>query len=142
MSGPHVFLDESKEHGYVVVATLVLLNDLRWTRKRINELKMPGQRRVHFTTERDSRRREILEVIVATGARIRIYDAGRHGKDQRSARRACLDAVVDDLAVLKSEMLVVERDDSVIEADRRWLYERVRVAKCSSTLRYFHFARP
>jgi len=44
----HIFLDESKERGYIIVAGVLLPEDLAAARKTMRTLVMPGQRRVHF----------------------------------------------------------------------------------------------
>jgi hypothetical protein len=52
----HVFVDESKARGFLLVAALVLPGDLAQARKQVGALRLPGQRRVHFATESASRR--------------------------------------------------------------------------------------
>lgn len=134
----HAFVDESKARGFLLAAAVMDPADLALARKQVSVLRMPRQRRIHFAKEHDSRRRKIIDALASTEVRVRIYDAGR--VDERVARRACLEALIDDLARLKVRMLVLEQDDSLIESDRRVLYERVRVAGCEHTLRYEHKA--
>lgn len=134
----HVFVDETKGRSYVVVAVLLPADSLSTARKQLRALCKSGQRRIHFTNEGDRRRRELLAAMCALDLRAVIYDGARHGKDHRAARRACLDAVVSDLAVLDAQMLVVELDESVVANDRRWLYAQVRATGCERRLRYVH----
>lgn len=133
----HAFVDESKARGFVLAAALVLPEDLAQARKQVNALKLPGQRRVHFATESPSRRRAIIGALVNVQVSVRIYDATAF-HDDREARRASLARLVSDLARLSARMLIIEQDDSLIEADRRLLYAQVRDAGCLETLRYEH----
>jgi ribosomal protein L19E len=134
----HVFVDETKDGSYLVASAVVMPADLAAARRIVAGLLKPGQRRLHFTKESPARRRQIIDAMCRTGARARVYDAAGHGKDHRAARRACIDQLVDDCALLRARLLVLERDDSLEAADRRWLYERVRAAGCAETLRYQH----
>jgi hypothetical protein len=134
----HAFVDESKARGFLLAAALIGSADLALARKQVGVLRMPRQRRIHFAKEHDSRRRKIIDALASTEVKVRIYDAGRG--DERVARRACLEALVDDLARLKVGMLVLEQDDSLIESDRRILYARVRAVGCEHTLSYEHKA--
>jgi hypothetical protein len=82
----HVFLDETKRHGYVVAAAAVPPGDLAPLRSVVRGLVLPGQRRVHMKDERDSRRREIAAALVDARVEVVVYDAGRRYPTQRRAR--------------------------------------------------------
>lgn len=132
----HVFVDESKNRRYLVAAAFLMPDRLANARKRICELQMPGQRRVHFTKERDSRRREILSAICGFSPVLRLYHA-RSIPNLKAARDACLERLVDDLAETDARMLVLERDDSVVDKDRRLIAHHA--AKVGyPNLRYVH----
>lgn len=133
----HVFVDETMRGGYYVAAAIVLPGDLADARRAINGLRMPGQRRLHFYTESDSRRRLILSAILALRPEVLIYDASSYRRN-RDARQACLEALVDNLAARGADRLTLERDDSLIEHDRRILYTRARKAGCAESLIYAH----
>ncbi len=47
MSG-YVFIDETKQRGYLLVASVVAAADLDLLRKIIRSLILPGQRRLHM----------------------------------------------------------------------------------------------
>lgn len=51
---------------------------------------------------------------------------------------ASLDRLVDDLAAADARRLVLERDDSLVVADRRVLEARVRAVGVDGRLRYDH----
>lgn len=135
MSG-HLFVDETKGHSYVMVAAIMSPDDLQIARKQLAALCRPGQRRVHMNHENSSRRREIISAIDGLGPNVMIYDGRAYGKDERAARHACLDRVVDDAAAAGAHRLIIERDDSVIAQDRRWVYARVHALGCEARLTY------
>lgn len=129
---PHIFVDESKVGGYTLVAACVVPSDLADTRRLMRGLLLPGQRRLHFSDERDSRRRQILDTIHASGVRSRIYAC--RSKAELTARQACLAKVAADAAEMSAELIVIERDDSTMSHDRRTLFQHLR----GSELRYEH----
>ncbi len=55
----HVFVDESKEHDYLLVASIHASGELDDLRKLMRGLVLRGQRRVHMKKESDPRRRAI-----------------------------------------------------------------------------------
>ena len=63
----HVFLDESKQRDYLLVAAVVMPSDLAEARRALRALVMPGQRRLHMKKESDARRGAIIDVINAAG---------------------------------------------------------------------------
>ncbi|MFE9915418.1 hypothetical protein ACFYPG_09665 [Micromonospora sp. NPDC005553] len=133
----HVFVDETKERGLLVAAAVVLPADLAAARRTIRDLILPGQRRIHFHKERDDRRRQIVAAVVTLSAYAVIFDAKRH-RDPRAAREACLIELVEHAAKIGAGRLVLERDDSTLQADQRLLFQQVRKSGISRTLRYDH----
>ncbi|MFI6308031.1 hypothetical protein ACIBCH_39600 [Amycolatopsis thailandensis] len=132
----HVFVDESKEGGYLVTAAALLSGDLTSARRAMRGLILPGQRRLHFTHESDGRRKRILDTIAALDPTVTIYDASAHHR--RRQRQACLDVLVEDLASAGTRMLVLESDESIVELDRKTLYRAVRAQECHDVLEYRH----
>lgn len=120
----HVFVDETKNQGYWIAAAVILPPDVAAVRRTVNGLCQPGQRRIHFTKEKDARRRKIVTALVATGARVEIYDAS--ACHARLARTRCLEALTEALAARGRVRLVIERDDSVLTHDKRVLFDHVR----------------
>lgn len=64
-AGDRVYVDESKARGYYVAATAVAVGDVRDCERELRALLLPGQRRLHFKSESDSRRRQILSCMCA-----------------------------------------------------------------------------
>jgi hypothetical protein len=122
MPGVHVFVDETKEKGYLVTVAALLPGDLVTARRVMRGLVMPRQRRVQFTKESDPRRKQILDCIGELQPKVTIYDGSAWPR--RRQREACLHAMVEDLAVADARMLVLEKDESVEELDKRLLYRR------------------
>ncbi len=137
MSG-HVFVDETKRRGYLLVAGVVSPEDLDPLRRSLRGLVLPGQRRLHMNDENDSRRRSIATAIAVSGVQATIYDAGRRYRNERERRAACLRALVADAAGRGNGMLVLEQDDSLVRWDNQQLIEFTRAAGCRNTLRYEH----
>ena len=134
----HVFVDETKRRGYLLVAGVVVPGDLDTVRRMLRGLVLPGQRRLHMKDENDQRRRSIATAIAVSGVTATIYDAGRRYRDERARRAACLHALIIDAAQRGHAMLVLEQDDTLLSWDNQRLIEFTREAGCRETLRYEH----
>ena len=98
-----------------------------------------GQRSLHFRKESDRRRRAILAAML--GLEWHGYVVRADGPDSRSARAECLRAVADLSARHGVNELVIERDDSVLERDRRMLFSHLAGHDQDSRIRYRHLGR-
>jgi hypothetical protein len=128
----HVFVDEIKSKGFLMAAAQCQAGDVSVHRKALRGLLLPGQERVHFRNESDQRRKRILQVMLDFRLVIDLY---RVEQNTHEARRQCLEAIVRDSAS-GVERLVVERDDSTYEHDRRCLRDAVRRFGCHESLRW------
>ena len=137
MSG-HVFIDESKRRGYLLIASVVVPADLEPTRKMLRGLVLPGQRRLHMNDEADPRRRSIASANTVSGVTASVYDTGRRYRNERERRAACINALVVDAAAHGHQMLVFEQDDTLLSWDNQRLIENTRDAGCRDTLRWQH----
>lgn len=70
-----LYVDESKARGYYVVATASSTGSTPASEKALRALLKPGQRRIHFKSERDSRRREILSRMNELDVRVAVWIA-------------------------------------------------------------------
>ncbi|HVX20941.1 MAG TPA: hypothetical protein VHB02_06320 [Acidimicrobiales bacterium] len=137
MAERYIYVDESKRSGYVLAA--VTVTDVAAVRRVIRDLILPGQRRLHMKREQSGRRGTIVSALVQTGIEAIVYDAARRYPTELGARRACLAAVVADLAALGGPLqLVIEQDDSLVRSDRHELYGLVRRARISEIIEYRH----
>ena len=112
-----VFVDESKERGYFLVATSSEINSLRYSEKALRKLLKPSQRRLHFKSERDSRRREILSVMSRLELSVTVFVC--QGLSEKEARAICLKALIGMAVDSEIFSLVIERDESIVQADRK-----------------------
>ncbi|AYE99674.1 hypothetical protein C0J29_32465 (plasmid) [Mycobacterium paragordonae] len=139
MTARHIYVDETKHRDYLMVAAVVLGEDLTSARAVVQELLKPGQRHLHMKDEADGRKETIAKALVSADLRATVYDAGRRHRTQVLARAACLSALVEDLATSNVETLIVlDQDESLVQSDRRLLYGAVRAAGCEATVRYEH----
>jgi hypothetical protein len=133
----HVFVDETKERGYLVAAAVVQVADLAAARRAVRALILPRQRRIHFKGESEPRRRKIVEVIVDLGVTAVLYDASGHC-DNKRARDACLDRLVLDLQEINATRLILEHDTSTQKPDETLLRNRIRSLDPPVELRFDH----
>ena len=112
-----VFVDESKERGYFLVATSSEISALRHSDKALKKLLKPSQRRLHFKSERDSRRREILSLMSRLDLSVTVFVC--QGLSEKEARALCLKALIGMAVDSEIFSLVIERDESIVQADRR-----------------------
>ena len=89
----HIFVDESKERDYLLVAAVILSDDLDATRTLVRGLVLHGQHQVHMKKESVSRKRSIASAICATGVQATIYNAGMTHRSELDARDACSELV-------------------------------------------------
>jgi hypothetical protein len=110
----HVFVDESVRRRYLIAAVIVDQPDLARVRRELRAMRKPGQRRVHFAKESDSRRRSLVTALLGLDLRVRVYECA--GQDA-PARARCLGQLVLDIVDLGAERLVLETLDTQVRAD-------------------------
>ncbi len=137
MTTAHLFIDETKDRDYLLVASVHPSSDLDPLRKLMRGMVLKGQHRIHMKKESDPRKRMIAAAICGVGVQATIYDAGRHHRNELEARAACLHGVVTDLDPHTPNLLVLEQDDSLIDFDRRQLYTITRTKQLHG-VRYEH----
>lgn len=119
----HAFVDESFKRSYTVAAAVMSAADVNNARGVIRALLRPRQLRIHFTKESDARRSLILDALETLDLRAWLYvvtGPSRHPRD------ACLAHMIPDLAGEGVTRLVIERDESLVHAERQMLYELTR----------------
>ena len=94
------------------------LKPVQLTRNRalLRELRLPGERRIHFKHERDSWRREIAARLVTADLQTRIHCS--RDPDTDLAREFCLQALVARLVEEDARRLVIESRDGRDVAER------------------------
>lgn len=132
-----VYIDESKARGYYVVATASAVGDVRASERALRDLLKPGQRRIHFKSESDSRRRQLLSRMCALDVRVSVWVV--QGRPDKEARPLTLGALVAEACRAGVAQLTIERDASLELADRRLIADVIRRAG-SSEMHYRHVA--
>jgi len=130
------FIDENTVRGIMVVAAVADPSALEHARRTLAGLRMKGQERIHFKSERDSRRRAICSALVTLDVQVRVYHAA--GLTPKLGRPRCLETLVGDLAELPISRLVLEQDDSTVKSDRRVLFEAAGKHGIREQLTYHH----
>lgn len=130
------FVDEHSARGYLLAAALLPTEQKTELRRLLNELRMPGQNRIHFVDERDSRRRLILTAITVMKPAITIVKSGT--KNQKIARENCLRALMSHASRLGVIKVTFERDESVLQFDKRVLFRESQRLEPHRRVNYAH----
>lgn len=95
----HGFVDESVRPGtYRLTVVRVPTPKLAETSKAVRAAILPGQFRIHLSSERPPRQRSILRAYGRLDIAATVYEAPyRRGEDDQPARDLCLKALVADL---------------------------------------------
>jgi hypothetical protein len=133
----HIFVDECKARALLLAAVVIPPSELAPLRKLLGGLRIPGQRRIHFSAESDARRKIILRALGDAGVVARIYDA-RSIKNIKLARDAAVARLADDAVELGAELLVLERDDESVAADRSTILARRKLTGHTDMPRFVH----
>jgi hypothetical protein len=133
----HIFADESKRNSFVLAATSVPSDQLATMRQVVTNLRLPGQRRLHFVGERNARRLQIIRAFIDAGVRTTVYEASGI-RDLKVARDAVITRLTSDALRQHAQMLVLELDDSLEAQDRLVIREQLRKADRQDAFRYEH----
>lgn len=134
--GAHAFVDESKSKAYYVAASVIAPSDVVSARRAIGALRRGGQRRVHFKSESDASRNAFLNGAIGAGLTTRLYVV--RNMPDKIARPLCLERLVEDLTVAGAKKLVLESDQSLEQADRRVIAQRLKLLGVGDGLQYMH----
>lgn len=122
----HMFVDENKSSGLLLAAACYSSRSMAEARESLRSFLLPGQERLHFSSERDNRRRQILESIIETVDGIVIVQADLRDSP-RWQRQQALAVLIDQARRTGTQRMSLEQDDSVLEFDRKVLYEQSRL---------------
>lgn len=131
----HMFVDESKFRSYVLAGATCPTSDLAATRRLLTNLLLPGQERLHFSKERDARRRLILQQINASPIRAVIVTTPKKPTEIEARARA-LRRLIRETHALLIDRLVIERDESALILDKRVLSESTSNPLARANLSY------
>lgn len=133
-----IFVDESKAKGYILAATAAQPREVVSIERQVRALVLPGQRRIHFKSESNSRRREVLSRLAALAPRVTIYAAD--AKSDKVGRALTLAEAVKDAVRAGAGSLAIEADESLVVADRRFIRARLVALDAVDALSYEHVA--
>ena len=133
----HVFVDESKARGYYVVATATSPSSVALAGKALRGLLKPGQRRLHFKSENDRRRRQLLSRMCELDVRVSVWLVQQ--LSDKEARPRCMGALVDEAIRAGTDQLIIERDASLERIDRQLIATALR-RQYAQRPRYSHAA--
>ena len=118
----HMFVDESKARSFILVGTMCPDAALNPLRKGLTKLLLPGQERLHFTKERDSRRREILTHILTSPLSTVVVETTKRPSEIEARARA-LRRLVREAATRSVGHITIERDLSMLAIDQKIMAE-------------------
>lgn len=115
----HMYVDESTQHDYLVIAACVPANRAPILRTELRGLLLPKQRSLHMKDETPARRKLILETIRGIDIDVLVYgakpsDHGSHAK----ARSACIRRLAFDAVNFNVQRLVLDRNDTTEQRDK------------------------
>lgn len=127
-----IYLDESKRgNRYLVASTTVDAAGAIEVRRALGRLVLPGQRRLHFKSESDRRRRELLVAITGLSCAVRVYSVRQLAEPD--ARSLALSAVVRDAQATGSDSTAyIERVEGLESLDQATI-TRARARRPSMT---------
>lgn len=130
-----LYMDESKARGYYVVVAAASVGSIQESEKALRSLLKQGQRRIHFKSERDSRRRKILSRMTELDLRVAIWVA--KGRPDKEARDLCIAEFVTEACRSGVGQPIIERDESLMDADRKIIANILR-QEAVDNLQYQH----
>lgn len=98
-----------------MVASVTASGDVSRTREAIRKLRLPRQRRIHFKSERDAVKKAFIEQVRQLPLSAVIYVCQAK---EAEARGLVLTALLEELHRCDAEMLVLERDESLMKHDK------------------------
>ncbi|WP_236795769.1 hypothetical protein [Amycolatopsis sp. GM8] len=120
----HAFIDESgRGHRYFICVAVIDPADLAPTRKRLSALLLPGQRELHFKTEKPPRRRLLADRIAELPVNANIYEAACMPKTEEQSRQRCLEQAICDLVEVQAHRVVLDSREEQDRHDRATIYQ-------------------
>lgn len=131
-----LFIDEGKRQGYLLVAAAVADGDAGGLRRAVTALRTPGSERLHFVHESAGHKRKVLAELARLEVRTTVFQAT--GLDDRAARAWCLEQVVEFAVAVGADRIVIETDDSIVQTDKRTLFQALVTRDLREQVRYEH----
>lgn len=119
-----IYVDEVKAKGFALICVAIHDRDVLLTRRRLRNFVLPGQRRLHFRRESDSRRREFLSALSELQFTTMVISSDE--KSTKTARSDCNRQLAELAIKLDAVELIFETDHTSVEDDRRQVQEYAR----------------
>lgn len=131
-----VYVDESKARGFLLVGVFVAPHAVSRLRSALRALRRPGQRSIHFVSERDAVRNAVIRTLVELDVSALVISApGR--RTPQTPRELCVRALARTCIEKEASFLVLETDRTLVADDKRWLFEELH----KTEVRYDHRER-
>ena len=121
MTGGHAYIDESAQHDYLVVCSVVASDNVTDARRTMRGLLLPGQRSVHMKDEKKpGRQRQIIQTVTSLDVVVTVYCARPSDhRGQCGARDVCLQQAAADGVISGIQRMVLDRNQSYEQRDKR-----------------------
>lgn len=131
-----IAVDESKAKGYLLVLAELEIDAAPEIRKSLNRLRNKGQTTIRFSTEDDSRKRQILGAMKHLDVEWTIISV--KGLSEPVARELCLQQLVDELNEGKNYSIVLDRDESYVSFDKKVIRNSLLRRELTKAVQYRH----
>ena len=136
----HAYVDESvRKNRYLMAAILVLPKDVEATSRAVRGVVLRGQRRTHFSSESDARRRQILASYMELNFRAIVAEATYAGGDDQVARNVCIAALLKAFETRNANYVVFDtREEPRDRKDRSHIESCLKRGMGPEGLQYVH----
>lgn len=133
------YVDESSaprppgHQEYMVCAAIVNIDDVETVREALYSLRLPGQMKLHWTDERDSRRRKIVDTLssIESMQAIITHRSSPSRKTERF-RRKCLEQMYYELSDMQIQNVTLEsRQEAQNKKDREHIVALQGQGQCT-----------
>ena len=133
----HAFVDESKRKGvYLVCAVLIDPKELSHARGKLRSMRLPKQRRLHFSKESSQRRIFLLEEVSTLPIQALIYSSTMK---EPYSRQEIMAALLNDLSAVGCKRLIIERREAGQDArESAQIAAAIRSGKVPAKMIYDH----
>ena len=131
-----VFIDESKSKAYVLCVVFLPLDQIPAIRKGLNKLRLRGQSRIHFVSESDRRRKQLLSYFRKLPIEVCFFEI--KGRSEAESRSWCLQEFVKSLPENQYFEIWLETDSNHLALDKAVLTSSLAAGKKSSQVVFTH----
>ena len=131
-----LLVDESKARAFILCAVELNKENVARVRPLVNGVRKRGQSQVHFVSESDSRKRQILQVYSKLALICTTYTV--RGMSETEARQLCIGALIDNLELAQSYEIIFDLDVNHLDADRRTIRQRLESRGMRHQVEYRH----